>query len=115
MASVSSILDLSCLFETILCILEALSFSRLQRGRYGIILLALQISRVICSIVLGLHTSFQTSHQTIKIRNDGESQWLLANESTGQTVENGDAVTREHQRKHREDQGWFVYIKELNL
>lgn len=106
---------LSSLFETTLCVLEVLTFSLIQGSRYSILLLVLQLFRVICSIALGLHARIRTRRQTITIQTDGESQWLLADETNGQTAENGDAVTREYQRKRLQEQGWFYYIKEFRI
>ncbi|MCJ1360515.1 MAG: hypothetical protein MMC33_010523 [Icmadophila ericetorum] len=106
---------LSSLFETTLCVLDILALSRLQGGRYDIILLVLQIFRVICSTVLGLQARVQTRRETITVQDDGESQWLLANETNEQADKNSDVVTREHQRKRLEEQGWFVYIKEFRI
>ncbi|KAF2260210.1 P-loop containing nucleoside triphosphate hydrolase protein [Lojkania enalia] len=106
---------LSSLFETTLCVLEALTLSPLQGGRYDIILLVLQIFRVICSTVLGLQARVQTRREAITVQDDGESQWLLANETNEQAEENSDVVTRERQRRRLEEQGWFLYIKEFRI
>lgn len=114
---------LNCLFETMLCILEAVSISRSEGSRYNVIVLTLQVLRVVCSISLGLLARFQMN---IRAQNDEESQPLLANESTEQTVygttptdvtENGNdgSVIRERQRKRLEEQGWLVYIKGFHI
>ncbi|MCJ1422367.1 hypothetical protein MMC29_000247 [Sticta canariensis] len=75
---------LSCLFETSLCILNAVSYS--QGSRYDITLLALEIFRVVCSFMLAFHASFHAIYRAIKNRDDRESQWLLANDTASQAL-----------------------------
>jgi ABC-type transport system involved in Fe-S cluster assembly fused permease/ATPase subunit len=115
---------LSCLFETGLCILNAVSYS--QGSCYGITLLALEILRVVCSFMLASHVSFHAVYRAITNRDDRESQRLLANDTASQAhygttpthgdeSENGDKVAREHQRKRLEEQGWLAYIKEFGV
>jgi hypothetical protein len=115
---------LSCLFEAILCILESVLFFQSEKSRHGIALFALQVFRVKYSIALGLNAN--VIPRPTRTRNDAENQWLLAYEPTERAVfestptsqsetENGDAVTKERQRKRLEEQGWFAYIKEFRV
>jgi ABC-type multidrug transport system fused ATPase/permease subunit len=95
---------LSCLFESIFCVLATLSYSQSQGSRYDTALLSLQIFRLICSIVLGLFTNFQIE-QTV----DGTDKGTMPSGDKAETL------IEKRQRERLQEQGLIDDVKEFRI